>query len=422
MEQKNHSTKYLKQRKFLIALPLLTLPFITLMFWAFGGGKGSNLMAQTTMQHGLNLKLPDAKLKNEKALNKLSFYEQAALDSAKTKEAEKLDPYWNKASTDSNSSILPFGTAGKPLSSDYGLDANKMKVYDKLDELKKALDKSQQTSAYSSQPNEHEYSLKSFSSSNDVDRLQVMMQKMKQDRAEDPEITQLNNMLDKIMAIQNPDQTKSTDKTSTEKTLSVKTKKQKADILLLKGNNNKGNSSDTNIAKASTNGFYSVTDNDFTTDSNYSNSIEAIIPETQTIVAGATVKLALSNDVTINDVALPSGTFVYGTASLTNERLKIEINSIRFQNSILPVSLSVYDMDGQEGIYIPGSINRTVAKESANNAVGGMNATTIDPSIGAQAASAGIEAAKSLFSKKIKLVKMTIRGGYKVLLKDDHDK
>ncbi len=116
---------------------------------------------------------------------------------------------------------------------------------------------------------------------------------------------------------------------------------------------------------------------------------------------------------------MPSGTFIYGAASVKNERLKIEITSILFGNSILPVSLEVYDMDGQEGIYIPGSINRTVAKESSNNALGGMNATTINPSIGAQAASAGIEAAKSLLSKKIKLVKMTVRAGYKVLLKDN---
>ena len=79
-------------------------------------------------------------------------------------------------------------------------------------------------------------------------------------------------------------------------------------------------------------------------------------------------------------------------------------------------------MDGQEGIYVPGSINRTVAKESANNAIGGIGTTTIDPSLGAQAASAGIEAAKTLFSKKMKLIKMTIRAGYKVLFKDNHDK
>jgi conjugative transposon TraM protein len=157
-------------------------------------------------------------------------------------------------------------------------------------------------------------------------------------------------------------------------------------------------------------------------DSITANSIEAIIPETQTIAAGATIKLALSDDVTIKNVLLPAGTFLYGTASLSNERLKISISSIRFENSILPVALDVYDMDGQEGIYIPGSINQTVAKESANNAMSGMNATTIDPSIGAQAASAGIEAAKSLFSKKIRLVKMTVRAGYKVLLRDNDEK
>lgn len=79
-------------------------------------------------------------------------------------------------------------------------------------------------------------------------------------------------------------------------------------------------------------------------------------------------------------------------------------------------------MDGQEGIYIPGSINRTVAKESANNAISGMSATTVDPSLEAQAASVGIEAAKTLFSKKVKLIKMTVKAGYKGLLKDDNNK
>ena len=77
-----------------------------------------------------------------------------------------------------------------------------------------------------------------------------------------------------------------------------------------------------------------------------------MIPETQTVVSGSTLKLALSSDVTINDMNLPSGTLIYGTASISNERLEIDINSIRYQNSILPVSLSVYDMDGQKKEYL----------------------------------------------------------------------
>ena len=55
----------------------------------------------------------------------------------------------------------------------------------------------------------HPYPIQSYSSSNDVERLRSMMQQMNEDKTEDPEITQLNAMLDKIQAIQNPDQNKS---------------------------------------------------------------------------------------------------------------------------------------------------------------------------------------------------------------------
>ena len=38
----------------------------------------------------------------------------------------------------------------------------------------------------------------------------------------------------------------------------------------------------------------------------------------------------------------------------------------------------------------------------------------------AQAASAGIEAAKGLFSRKAKLIKVIIKSGYQILLRDNH--
>ncbi|HSZ85685.1 MAG TPA: conjugative transposon protein TraM, partial [Puia sp.] len=152
------------------------------------------------------------------------------------------------------------------------------------------------------------------------------------------------------------------------------------------------------------------------------NSIEAVIPENETLVSGATVKLRLLNDIFINGIKIPKNEFVFGMASLSNERLKIVINSIRYQNNILPVSLSVYDMDGMAGIYIPGSINRDVSKESADDAISTIGLTPVDQSVGAQAAVAGIQAAKTLASKKIKLIRVNIRSGYKVLLRDNNQK
>jgi hypothetical protein len=41
------------------------------------------------------------------------------------------------------------------------------------------------------------------------------------------------------------------------------------------------------------------------------------------------------------------------------------------------------------------------------------------PMSGTQATSAGIEAAKTLFSKKVKLIKVTVKAGYQVLLYDE---
>jgi conjugative transposon TraM protein len=414
MEKKIHSAKYANKRKFLLVLPLLTLPFLTLMFWAFGGGKGNLAVAQSNTEQGLNLKLPNAKLKDDKSLNKLSFYQQAALDSAKARQAEKLDPYWNKFSNDSSSVINS--------TNDYGMDANKMKVYNKLDELKKALNNAERTSSYRQSNKDDVHTLKSYSSTGDIDRLQATMKQMQTNQTEDPEITQLNEMLDKIQTIQNPAKAGYVSKQPIDKSLPVRTKKNIADVTFLKSDSGIIESHDTITQDEKHNAFYGLYNINVTGDSNNNNAIECFIPETQALVTGAMIKIALSNDVTINTMSLPSGTLIYGAASISNERLKISINLIRYENSILPVSLNVYDMDGQEGIFIPGSISGTVAKESTNKAVSGMDPTIVDPSIGAQAASAGIEAAKTLIGKKVKLIKVTVKSGYKILLKNSNER
>jgi hypothetical protein len=63
-----------------------------------------------------------------------------------------------------------------------------------------------------------------------------------------------------------------------------------------------------------------------------------------------------------------------------------------------------------------------VSKQSADRAIQGIGLTTLDPSFGAQAASAGIEAAQDIISKKVKLVKVTVKAGYHVLLRDEKQK
>ncbi|MEO7984352.1 MAG: conjugative transposon protein TraM, partial [Bacteroidota bacterium] len=107
-----------------------------------------------------------------------------------------------------------------------------------------------------------------------------------------------------------------------------------------------------------------------------------------------------------------------GIASLNGERLEIEINSIKSDNNLFNVKMEVYDMDGLPGIYIQGAISRDVAKQSADNSLQLMEMTSLDPSLKAQAAAAGVSTLKNLLSKKVKQIKVMVKAGYKVLLKD----
>src|SRR5206468_2580365 len=100
------------------------------------------------------------------------------------------------------------------------------------------------------------------------------------------------------------------------------------------------------------------------------------------------------------------------------ERLQVQINYLHCNNSLYRVRLEVYDMDGLPGIFIPGAISRDVVKQSADNTIQSLDLGTMDPSLKAQAASAGVNVAKTMLSKKVKLARVTVKAGYRVFLKD----
>jgi len=248
-----------------------------------------------------------------------------------------------------------------------------------------------------------------------------MMQVMNDKPEKDPEMEQLGGVLDKILDIQHPDRIK--DKT---KEKSIKNKQK---VFSVEGSNNNDNISlmqsgrkgiDTIIKrKSARNSFYDL-NNNLVSELLEDRAIEAVVHETQTVVLGSTVKLRLSGDIYINGILIPKGNFIYGTGSLENERLTISIASVRYGNNLLPVALQVYDMDGLTGIHIPGSISRDVSKQSTAESLQNIELTAFDPSIAVQAANTGIQAAKSLLTKKVKQVKVTLKAGYIVLLKDNN--
>src|SRR5688572_12006089 len=91
MKNLQRSQAYLRKRKMMMVLPLLVVPFLTMAFWALGGGRSGR--SEEIQTQGLNLRLPNPKLSNE-FNDKLSFYDQADKDSMKLAEQMRNDPYY----------------------------------------------------------------------------------------------------------------------------------------------------------------------------------------------------------------------------------------------------------------------------------------------------------------------------------------
>lgn len=437
-----------RKRKFLLVLPLLVFPFLTFLLWSVGllSSGESNAQGVSTVQHGFNMHLPDAKPKDHKSWNKLDYYSQADQDSAKLKEALQRDWYNKKGlptlqndtggfTKNSTASSSPFSYDPSPSSVQNYRDPNVEKVNQQLAKLKAVLNqppekqaKSMATVAANTQPN-------TTINSPDIHRLENIVQSMHQkDSSADPEMEQLNGMMDKLLDIQHPERVKEKIREQSQKNrqqvFPVVAGSSNDNISLLQSNAVPSVRQDSILPVKDTlvytalkpNAFYSLDDDNNSGSDEKPNTIEAVVDETQTLISGATVKLRLVNEVYINGVLVPKDHFIYGMASLNGERLTISISTIRYQNHILPVALSVYDMDGLPGIYIPGAITRDVAKQSADESLQGIGLTTLDASISAQAASAGIQAAKTLISKKVKLIRVTVKAGYRVLLRDTNQK
>lgn len=433
---KAYSEKFKKQRKFLLVLPLLVLPFITMVFWALGGGQGIQNSPEKKQQKGFNTQLPEAKLPAGN-LDKMSLYHIAEQDSLALKEARAQDPYAGYRDPQANdyigdTNVQGYGSynsssndvfdGGTGLYSSH--DPNEIKVQRKLAQLESSL-KAQAPDTDLFSTNDLPEPVDINEADPTAARLEQMVAGMQQQGSADPELQQLNGMLEKILDIQHPNRI--------QKQLKVQSEKQKGQVFPVTTATNTGTASllprpfIPDLARDSAlpfvtglqqNGFYDLKQP--ATQDNLFNqqAIPAVVHETQTLVSGATVKLRLLRDIYINGMLIPKNNFLFGTCSIAGERLNVQVKDIRYGNHIFPVSLTVFDMDGLEGIRVPEAITRDAAKEGADQTIQSLQLMDMNPSLATQAAGAGIETIKGLLGKKTKLVRVTVKSGYPVLLVD----
>ena len=151
------------------------------------------------------------------------------------------------------------------------------------------------------------------------------------------------------------------------------------------------------------------------------NTIPASVYGYQTVTDGQTVRLRLLEPMAVDERIIPKGAIIVGATKIQGERLNITITSIENGKTIIPVELSVYDTDGQQGIFIPNSMEVSAAKEVAAN-MGGSMGSSINISSDAKAQLASdigkglIQGTSQYVAKKMRTVKVHLKAGYQVLL------
>ena len=136
--------------------------------------------------------------------------------------------------------------------------------------------------------------------------------------------------------------------------------------------------------------------------------IKAEIYETATVLNGNRVKLRLLEDTRINAQKIPRNTFIYGICKIKNERLLIEITQMPVQENFVPVELTICDLDGQEGLYVPDNAARKVYQEvGASTNTSSLMGVTNNPLTytGIRAA----DRAAQTMLKRVRLKKVTIK-------------
>lgn len=93
--------------------------------------------------------------------------------------------------------------------------------------------------------------------------------------------------------------------------------------------------------------------------------IRAMIDKTTKAHQGTRLRCKLLDDVSIRDVRLKKGTYLYGTVTgFGQQRVMASITSIMVDGRFLKVDLSVFDNDGMEGFYVPESAFRDFMKNA----------------------------------------------------------
>ena len=151
------------------------------------------------------------------------------------------------------------------------------------------------------------------------------------------------------------------------------------------------------------------------------NTLSVVVDRTTTIRQGDFLRLRLAESARIEGMTLPPNTVLIAQSTIDGNRMKLHVTSVEHAGRILAVKLSAFDLDGQEGLSIPGSEEVSALKE-VGAGVGGTIGTSFTfassakDQLIAEAARGVMQGASQLLQKKLRTIKVTVKSGHRLFL------
>lgn len=152
------------------------------------------------------------------------------------------------------------------------------------------------------------------------------------------------------------------------------------------------------------------------------NTIAACVHSDQTIIDAGAIRLRLLEPMLLGDKLIPKNAIIVGYSRVSGQRLAVSISSIEYQGFIMPVELVVIDSDGQQGIFIPNSMELDALKEVVSN-LSTSTTTSVDLSeqdalseLVTDLGEGVIDGVSGYVGKKLKQQKVHLKAGYKLML------
>ena len=151
------------------------------------------------------------------------------------------------------------------------------------------------------------------------------------------------------------------------------------------------------------------------------NSIRACTHIEQLLGENSRVQLRLLEPIRVAGILIPKGELLTASAKVSGDRLLLTVKSLEYKGKVIPVSIAAYDIDGQQGLYLPASSDANAFREiAAGMSKSSGSSFTFSSSakdqIVSELSKGVVQGGTSFLSKKIAQPSIRVKAGYQLLL------